>query len=94
MSPAAKKDEVEGKIVQVAVSVPLRRLFDYHLSDRESVRPGMRVEVSLGKKTQIGIVVKRVKRSQLATNNIIRVMDRKPALQAPELNLILLAPSK
>ncbi len=91
MSPAAKKDEVEGKIVQVAVSVPLRRLFDYHLSDRESVRPGMRVEVSLGKKTQIGIVVKRVKRSQLATKSIIRVLDSEPALQAPELKLMLWA---
>ncbi len=43
-------------VVQVAVPVPLRRLFDYR-SEGGPLPPGVRVRVPFGKRTAIGVVV-------------------------------------
>lgn len=46
----------QSNVVQVAVPVPLRRLFDYQ-HDGEPLPPGARVTVPFGSRTVIGVVV-------------------------------------
>lgn len=45
------------KIVQVALPVPLYRLFDYLLDDNQIAKIGVRVSVPFGRKTMVGVVV-------------------------------------
>ena len=55
MPPADRQNRATG-VVQVAVPVPLRRLFDYRRHGAP-LPPGVRVKVPFGKRTAIGVVV-------------------------------------
>jgi len=78
------------RIVQVALPVPLRRLFDYlvpHEYDAVSLR-GKRVKVPFGKQEKMGIVIQESDQSDIALSqlkSIITVLDEEPLF--PEISL-------
>lgn len=81
---------VKPYIVQVAVPVPVRHLFDY-LVDLPDVRvcPGMRVEVPFGRGQEIGLVVGVVDESAFVRSKlkpILAVLDAAPILPLDHLD--------
>lgn len=55
--PAEANANYRGKILQVAVPSPLRRVFDYLPLPETQALPGTRVKVSFGRQKLIGIVI-------------------------------------
>ena len=82
----------EGPILQVAVSVPLSREFDYLPPDRNAdLAPGFRVIVPFGRRRQIGVIMAIADDSDLPAGKIRRcidVIDKNPLLSADDLRLI------
>ncbi|MBU2886615.1 primosomal protein N' [Gilvimarinus agarilyticus] len=83
------------RIIQVALPVPLRRVFDYLLPN-EQHKPaiGARVEVPFGHRTLIGIVLKHASQSDTPTDRlkpITSVLDPTPAVNDELLQLLLWA---
>ncbi|MDE2905619.1 MAG: hypothetical protein OXQ28_05995, partial [Acidobacteriota bacterium] len=81
-------------VLQVAVPVPVRHLFDY-LPPRpgwtSSVRPGMRVRVPFGRTSAIGVVVGVARASTVDARRLKRVrdfIDAEPLLDAATLKLL------
>ena len=74
----------DAQVVQVALPVPMRQLFDYSCTDNQSLPvPGMRVMVPLQKRTVVGIVCGRSAQSTVPMRrlrHIIRVLDDEPIL--------------
>ena len=74
----------DTKVVQVALPVPMRQLFDYSCTDNQSLPvPGMRVMVPLQKRTVVGIVCAMSAQSAVPMRrlrHIIRVLDDEPSL--------------
>ena len=73
-------------IFQVAVPVPLRKLFDYLPPEncRSPILPGVRVQVPFGAQRLIGVVISQASSSQLSPEKlkrILRIIDSKPLLQ-------------
>lgn len=67
-------------VLQVALPVPMRRVFDYL---GEDVEAGCRVEVEFGRRKLVGIVVGHTSESSLAEDKlkpVIQVLDDKPVL--------------
>jgi len=81
-------------IVQVAVPTPLRRKFDYLLSDEinpQQVLPGMRVLVPFGRRTQIAVVLGQSEKTDIDVKKlraISRVLDKKPILPEAIIKLL------
>jgi primosomal protein N' (replication factor Y) len=72
-------------ILQVALDVPLDRLFDYLAPDGETVAAGSRVLVPFGRQSAVGIVVGHAEASELPPERLksaIRRLDGKPLLDA------------
>ncbi|SFV77196.1 Helicase PriA essential for oriC/DnaA-independent DNA replication [hydrothermal vent metagenome] len=77
-------------IVEVAISVPLHRTFDY-LYDQE-IEAGVRVKVSFGAKKVIGIVLSNKDKSEFKKlKSVEEVLDESPILDAPILNFLFWA---
>jgi len=77
-------------IVEVAISVPLHRTFDY-LYDQE-IEAGVRVKVSFGAKKVIGIVISNKDKSEFKKlKSVEEVLDESPILDAPILNFLFWA---
>ncbi|MGY6274168.1 primosomal protein N' [Methylomonas sp. MgM2] len=56
----AKRSAFSNTILQVAIPVPLDRVFDYwppQQADIQAIKPGMRISVPFGKSTKIGVVL-------------------------------------
>lgn len=69
-------------IVQVALPVPKRQLFDY-LSNQEGIQPGVRVTVPFAGRTLLGIVVRCCETSQFERSKIkavIKILDKDPVI--------------
>ena len=86
---------VTEPVLQVAVPVPVRHLFDY-LPPRPgwtpSVRPGVRVRVPFGRTSAIGVVVGVARASTVDARRLKRVrdvIDAEPLLDAATLKLLL-----
>ncbi|QPK62995.1 primosomal protein N' [Methylomonas sp. LL1] len=92
----ANCNDSSKQILQIAIPVPLDRLFDYwppEQHDPQTIKPGMRVTVPFGKSTKTGIVMgiadtgassvdpKRLKRAE-------RILDSEPLLSAGDLRLL------
>ncbi len=76
------------KYVDIAFATAVRRLFTYHTSDKTEVKPGMRVWVPLRKEYAIGMVVQvHQKRPEFETRPIEQVLDEKPIMNNPMLQL-------
>jgi len=79
-------------ILQVAVPVPLRRLFDYLAPDHDmsGLQPGMRVLVPFGRRRLIGVIMKVASHSTLEAHKLkhaIKVLDSDPLLPTEILTL-------
>ena len=74
----------DAQVVQVALPVPMRQLFDYSCTDNQALPvPGMRVMVPLQKRTVVGIVCGMSAQSAVPMRRlrrIIRVLDDEPLL--------------
>lgn len=80
-------------IAQIALPVPLRRLFDYLVpaSAVDVIRPGMRVSVPFGRRHLVGVVVAVVPDSSVASEKLrplTRLLDAEPAI-GDELHALL-----
>lgn len=67
--------------VQVALALPLRRLFDYRLPGGQSCQIGVRVEVPFGRQKLVGLVVNTKLESDYPANKIKpvnQVLDSRP----------------
>lgn len=78
------------RIVQVALSVPLRRLFDYTVPEEYNDAPyrGKRVKVPFGKQEKIGLVIQECEQSDIPVAQlkpIHAVLDEQPLF--PEVSL-------
>lgn len=86
--------EKELNIVQVAVPTPLRRKFDYLLSDAinpEHVLPGMRVVVPFGRTRQIAVVLAKSSETDIDKKKlraISKILDKKPILPESIIKLL------
>src|SRR5271168_4705896 len=72
-------------IVEVALPVPLRKIFDYHTSATAMPQPGMRVRVLFGSRALIGVVVGVKNTSEIDHKNlkpIDSILDETPILPA------------
>ena len=77
-------------IVEVAISIPLHRTFDY-LCDQE-IETGVRVKVPFGAKKVIGIVLSNKDKSEFKKlKSIEEVLDVSPILDTPILNFLFWA---
>jgi primosomal protein N' (replication factor Y) len=64
------------RVLQVALPVPLRELFDYLLpEDRQTVLPGTRVVVPFGPRQLVGVVVAEQSKSQLPLNRLLPISE-------------------
>lgn len=83
-----------GPIFRVAVAVPIYRLFDYLapcFPETESLQPGIRLEVPFGKGKKIAFLVEVVRKSELPTDKlkrVLRILDLQPLLTANDIHLL------
>jgi len=79
-------------LVQVALPVPLRQLFDYRVPAGTMVpEPGCRVRVPFGRRTLTGVVLARTARSDLPPErlkNLAAIVDRQPLLAPADLAML------
>ncbi len=86
--------EKQSIIVQVAVPTPLRRKFDYLLSDAinpDTIKPGQRVLIPFGRTKKIAIVLKLTDHSDIETRKlrpIERLLDEQPVLSEDIMHLL------
>ncbi|MGX2038756.1 primosomal protein N' [Methylocaldum sp. MU1018] len=82
------------KILKIAVSVPLRRLFDYlppPTAGREDLKCGVRVEVPFGRHRKIGILLEIAEESELDPGRLkeaLAILDSAPLLSSDDLRLL------
>ena len=95
---AEAKAKYRGKILQVAVLSPLRRVFDYLPGPQQQALPeprvGIRVRVSFGRQQLIGIVVAVAHSSTLEKKKlkpILASLDSEPLLSDSVFKLLLWA---
>ena len=83
-----------GPILQVAIAVPLRKVFDYRPPDGydvDSVEPGMRVKVPFGRSQKVGVVLDTRHGSDVPANKLkaaVAVLDRHACLDSEQLKLL------
>ncbi len=86
--------EKKLNIIQVAVPTPLRRKFDYLLSDvinPDHVLPGMRVLVPFGRTKKIAIVLGKTSETEIdikKLRTISKILDKKPILPEDIIKLL------
>lgn len=77
----------ESSILKVAINVPLARVFDYLPPEDTAIlpRPGCRVQVPFGRRTQIGLIIDTAATSDLPRAELrraIAVLDAEPLFDA------------
>ena len=85
--------EQQYLFVSVAISVPLRRIFEYKLPKEHPVdiQPGIRVEVPFAGRNKIGVIVKVSQTSEYEPKKIKfinQVIDETPLINQKLLKLI------
>ncbi len=84
-------------VIRVAVATPLRRLFDYSLSEQEqrTALPGMRVSVPFGRRGDVtGMIISCATKSDYPRKKIKpinRLIDHEPLIDQRHLNFIVWA---
>lgn len=90
----AKSEASSTLFFQVAIAVPLERLFDYlppKGCDPDSVKPGVRVLVPFGKGLKVGVLLAVHGNSQLDSSRLKQVeqiLDAEPLLSAQDMRLL------
>lgn len=97
MTEVSKQQLIESEqqhlFASVAISVPLRRVFEYKLSKDHpiDIQPGIRVEVPFAGRIKIGVIVKVSETSEYESNKIkfiSQVIDESPLINQKLLKLI------
>ena len=89
----------DSSIFRIAVPVPLHGLFDYLCPENvraNEVKPGCRVRVSFGRKTLIGLVVERSKKTDVPIHKLKafdECLDQQPVVDESILTLLIWAAS-
>ncbi len=81
----------KGQILNVAINVPLSRLFDYRAPAGRVIEPGTRVLVPFGRTRKVGVVLGISPRATIddaRIRPIIDVIDETPLWRAPDLWLL------
>ena len=87
-------------VLQIAVPVPLRRVFDYlpppgvSLDALRDLKPGVRVVVPFGRQKLVGVLLAVVEGTYIPANKLksaISILDQQPCLPPLLLNLVLWA---
>lgn len=84
-------ESFQGEVLQVAIGVPVRTLFDYLPPEGARLRPGQRVRVDYAGRPRVGLVMASVMGSALPAvrlKPVIEILDEAPILPAIELELI------
>ncbi len=79
-----------NKIAQVALAVPLRKTFDYAISEKAA--PGMRVSVPFGKTTRIGVITALKDSTSISKDKlkaVIRILDETPLIPKDLMSLLM-----
>lgn len=88
----AKSPEQKARILQIAIAVPLNRVFDYLAPmDSNDINPGCRVLVPFGKSKKVGFVIRAVENSDVKIDRlkaIIEVLDTTPLISEKDLQLL------
>nr|VFK16344.1 MAG: replication restart DNA helicase PriA [Candidatus Kentron sp. LPFa] len=86
---------MRSTILRVAVSSPLRRLFDYlppkNVADHNGLLPGMRVRVPFGRAVRFGLVVEIAGHSDIAPDRlkpVLEILDPSPLLPISTIALL------
>ena len=81
-------------IIEVALAVPLYRLFDYRIEHAEvfsAIKPGMRVLVPFGRRQLVGIVLKKKQQASVSAHELKTIsdwLDQTPLLDEITLKLL------
>ena len=82
-------------ILQVALDLPLRRVFDYlpplGWEDPETLKAGVRVRVPFGRRSLIGILVATLEQSTVPASKLkaaLQILDREPVLDPVTFDLL------
>ena len=78
-------------IIQVALPVPLRKVFDYLPANGQQPVPGCRVQVPFGNRKLVGLVVAVDKKSTIAREKlkiILQVLDQGPLIEPAPLKFL------
>ncbi len=81
-------------ILQIAVPTPLRCLFDYlppHNASSATLQTGMRIQVPLGNRKVIGILINKISHSKIDNSKLktaLQILDDKPLLPSTLIELI------
>ncbi|MGD0958714.1 MAG: primosomal protein N' [Methylomonas sp.] len=81
-------------IIQVAVAVPLNKIFDYLAPEnypRDDLKPGLRVLAPFGKTLKTGVIIEICRHTSCALDKLKRietVLDGEPLLSARDLQLL------
>jgi len=88
----ATSAEQKIRILQVAIPVPLNRLFDYLApTDSANITPGCRVLVPFGKSKKVGFVIRTVENSDLKIDRlkpVIEVLDQSSLITEKDFQLL------
>ena len=91
------KINISGDIIQVAVPVPLRQVFDYlKPAHDQPPMPGCRVRVPFGHRKLVGLVVAVKNQSTIAREKlktITQVLDQDPLIEPAQLKFLQWAAS-
>nr|VFJ74686.1 MAG: replication restart DNA helicase PriA [Candidatus Kentron sp. FW] len=86
---------MRGTILRIAVSSPLRRLFDYlppnDITDQDVLLPGMRVRVPFGRTIRIGLIIEIGNSSDITPDRlkpVLEILDREPLLPPATIALL------
>ena len=82
-------------VVRVALSTPLRQLFDYRSAEHD-IRPGMRVRVPFGRQRLVGVVMATAASSDIAPGKlkaVLEPLDEQPVFDTALLELLTWAAS-
>lgn len=86
--------DCQNIIVEVALPVPLRRVFDYHVPDEyvKQLQPGMRLLVPFGRRKLTGLVVRLKNTTDVPVGKIksvLSLVDINPVIRPPLFRLLL-----
>ena len=80
-----------ASVIRVAINAPLSRLFDYLPPKAGDARPGCRVSVPFGRRTQTGLIMETAATTDVPKSRLRRaagLLDEEPILSEPDLWLI------
>lgn len=96
-TPTSSFEKNSSKIIQVALPVPLRKVFDYRVLVKiQGIQQGCRVRVPFGNRKLVGVVTATGCQTELAEKqlkNVIELIDSEPLISLSQLKFLQWAAS-